>query len=146
MAYNTPSESCRSAWGEITSLSSSRRTKSRVSSRIVGTSSARMTLVPESGDVGDVVRGAFGIERAHQLGDNDFERRAALDHRAQLWNRALCDDPAAMQHDHLAAQPFDAIEQVRAVDDKLAAGREDRDQMTQHEPGREVQAGFRLIE
>ena len=55
-------------------------------------------------------------------------------------------DAAAMEHDDACAQAFDIVEQVRAVQDCLAARRQDRNEVAQHETGGEVEAGLRLVE
>ena len=69
-----------------------------------------------------------------------------LRHGAQLRHRPLGDDAAAMEHHDVGAQALDVVEHVRAVQDRLAARRQDRNQVTQHETGREIQAGFRFVQ
>ena len=100
----------------------------------------------KSGDIGDVACRPFRVGGGDELGNDFFERRALLHHGAQLSHRPMGDDPAAMEHDDGCAQAFDPVEQVGAVDNRLAACREDRQQMTQNETRREVQSGFGLIE
>ena len=51
-----------------------------------------------------------------------------------------------MEHHDVRAQPFDMVEKVGAVEDGLAARRQDRDKVAQDEAGREVEAGLRLVQ
>src|SRR5260370_494009 len=63
----------------------------------------------------------------------------------QLRERAVCDQAPLVDDDDPLAHPLDHVEQVRAVDDRLALARERRDQGLEGERGVGVEAVERLV-
>ena len=80
-----------------------------------GTSFALDNAKPEASDIRDVTRGPLGIER-HTSSATTSSSDALLWIIARSCRKGLRHDAAAMEDHDVGAEPFDAIEQVRAVD------------------------------
>src|SRR6185369_12428458 len=81
----------------------------------------------------------------YQLGKDFFERRN-FGQVAEALHRVCCHDPAAIDDDHLRADLFDYFEDVRDVQDHLAAAGKFAQQVLEQQGGRDVDAGEGFVE
>src|SRR5262249_42020184 len=129
------STSRRSASGEIRSGTRNRCRKCRTSSR----------LPTVHHDVRDVARRPLGIVAQHELSEHLLER--ILGHeRLEIRDRIVGDNAAMVEDDDAIAQLLDQLEDVRAVENRLAALRQRAHEMSQDQRRRDVEARIGLVE